>query len=244
MKKIYLFIFGAAIFTTAAFLPEADAQKGLNFGIKIIPQSTWIFNDSLTAEGPSVDYIPTFHSAFGITVGYKFTDGVGIQSEIIYSLQGQKFQDNSAGSDYLETWKTNYIKVPLLLTFNSSSESTTMFSGFIGPQLGFLTSAKQSYSFGGTKWYDYDEDYAKPNNEPVFKKYWMSSYTAIVFGFGASFKLSKMMQLSTRLRFDYGLTDACTADITMPHLFVIYVKEASYNHATGGLEIGFTYFLK
>jgi hypothetical protein len=78
---------------------------------------------------------------FGLTVDFPGSKSFNIQSGVFYSGMGGKLTEGS----YSATTNLNYLSIPVLAKFAIGSG----FSGYAGPQLSFLLSAKDKYS-GGT----------------------------------------------------------------------------------------------
>lgn len=218
----------------------ANAQKGLHVGLKAMPQSTWMFNNA-DSDNPEFLYKSTFRSAFGLDVDYHFTDGVGAGINLLYSAQGQKFTNRDGSIEGFR--KMSYLKMPILLNFNTSSESVVMFKGSIGPQFSFpLRGTLETTGRGpfGTTF----------SNEQDIKDYYKVDI-GVVFGFGLGFNITEYLQASFGLRFDGGFTsDDSDAINTVAGLSDGYVRYPAAEdrpetiQVTGGVEIGFKYILR
>lgn len=201
------------------FICNLSAQEGFRIGAKGIYQSTWLINQDDSDAGNELDYVPTYGAAFGLALGYNFSTGIGIELDVLYSKQGQKY-------DVFEVieieQRLTYLKIPLLLSFNSDPDHMAMFIGRIGPQLCLLNGEELTTSLGAATGRNYEKmDFG------------------IAFNFGAAFKLAPKVQLTASVRADYGFLNAEVEDPT------ITVARATTNNVTGGLEIGLNYlFLK
>ena len=140
MKQILAIVFLLFLTTNVIF-----AQQGLEIGLKVLPQTTWIFNDDDFAAGSELDFEPKFEMAYGLNVGVNLSDRFGIQSGIIYSPQGQKYAHKNelllgtaAKSSEINL---NYLQVPVLLKFNSDPMAVFSFVMGAGVQFGFLQNA-------------------------------------------------------------------------------------------------------
>ncbi|MEX0811600.1 MAG: porin family protein [Chitinophagales bacterium] len=220
------------------------AQKGLHLGVKAIPQSTWMFNNA-DADNSDFVYRSTFRSAFGLDVDYHFTDGVGAGINLLFSGQGQKFRSDGGLAEGFR--KLTYLKLPILLNFNTSSESVVMFKGSLGPQFAFPI--KGTLETNGTTFF------GTYSNERDIKDYYKVDI-GIVFGFGLGFNITDYLQASLGLRFDAGFTSEDT-DMTNSigaaspgDIQFAFPKEnngglrGSTTQVTGGVEIGFKYILR
>jgi hypothetical protein len=235
MKKLLSL---SLLIVTIAF--SAQAQKGLHLGIKAIPQSTWMFNNA-DSDNPEFIYKSTFRSAFGLDADYHFTDGVGAGINLLFSAQGQKFEDRDGFFQGFR--KLTYLKLPILLNFNTSSESVVMFKGSIGPQFSFplrATLETNSVGFFGSN----------VSSETDIKDYYKVDI-GVVFGFGLGFNITEYLQASLGLRFDGGFTsDDLDAMDSLEGATLGYTgypvgeDRPSTIQVTGGVEIGFKYILR
>jgi hypothetical protein len=73
----------------------------------------------------------------GVGAEFKITKHFAIQPELNYSMQGMKIESNGTNASF----KFNYITMPVL----AKLQPIEGFSTFVGPQIGFLTSASAEY---------------------------------------------------------------------------------------------------
>lgn len=231
MKKLVL-IAAAIVF----MLPAVFAQKGLHAGLKVTPISTWMFNSDDSDEAGAFDYVSTFGYTVGGSFNYHFTDGFGLGADVLYSNQGQKFE--SFGQDYKKSLK--YLKVPVLLHFNTNSDAVAYFQGQLGVQFGFLTSATAL---------DGDGEEILVLGEPVLPKdAFKSMNLGFVFGFGAGFNVHENFKIHVGLRLDGAFADAEDKDYTVAgapfwNAFPGGADRGVTRNVTGGVELGFIYVL-
>ena len=219
MKSIVT-VFSILLLSSGVF-----AQEGLKIGLKGGPQSTWMFNADESDHSESL-YVSTVRSVFGLSLGYNFSDGVGVGLDLLMSNEGQRME--VYGVEVFR--KLTYFKVPLLLNLNTSSEGTAFGYLNVGPQFGFLTSASTGSSnpFSNLLGEDISEGYKSVN-------------ISAVLALGAGFNLTDFLQLTTGLRFDFGLTDAEDKDSVF---YIADPTRPSTHTATGALEIGLRYVLR
>ncbi len=216
------------------------AQQGLHVGVTGGPQSTWLFNEHDSNEGPNLDYQPRWGSNFGLRLGYHFTDFVGIESGLLYSTRGQKYKGEldyglygtpNAKADLTALTRLNYLQIPFLFSTGSDPSSTSAFKFYTGPQLMFLMGTKEELNIKNrvtnVEWKgtgtatSYELVTQIPNLPAVTDKgkYSDSKYTkfqlAWVLGFGTSFKIAENMFLDLTFRFDYAFGDAENKEITI-----------------------------
>jgi len=216
------------IVTTAAFLmaglvtvsQTANAQKGLSLSIKGTPHLSMMLNSD-DKDAPGFERKATFGASFGVGAGYNFTDNLGLGLDVLYSIQGQKYE--SAGMEFHQ--KVNYLKIPLMFTYNTNPSAPVVFTAKVGPQLGLRLSSKVT-----------DND----NNDII--KDANDMYNSIDFGAvagaGVRFSLTQKLSLDAGVRFDYSFTNAENSD------YVHYTSgRATTNNLTAGIEVGLRYHL-
>lgn len=180
MKKI---IIAAIALCTVGF---ANAQ-GVAYGAKV---GLNVANQSFTGTGA-----PSTSSLVGVSVGgfaeFKLAGKFGIQPEVMYSTQGSKLSMTDSGVT-LNSFKLDYIIVPVMLKYYSMSK----LSFEVGPQIGFLTSAKVNASASGN------------TSDVDAKQLFKSADFGVNFGVG--FEIVK--QLSVGVRYNLGLTNVASSD--------------------------------
>ncbi|MES2732469.1 MAG: outer membrane beta-barrel protein [Bacteroidota bacterium] len=119
------------------------AQKGVQVGVRFIPQSTsFIFNTGF----PLVDmlklapYYARFRTAQGIGVLYNPHEHWSIGADVLYSLHGGGYETR--------TTNVNYLKVPVWLGYNANSRHKLMFNMQIGLDFAYVMNANMTYKDG------------------------------------------------------------------------------------------------
>lgn len=224
MKKLLLFV------ALSLSVATTFAQKGLHVGALFNPNSTWLLNQD-DSDFADFRYKSTFGFAAGAHINYHFTDGVGLGIELLGMSQGQN-GDTRAGIDFKK--RLTYFKIPLLVVFNTNSESVVGFQGKFGPAIGILT---------GAKFLDGDGDDFIGVDQEEFKDAHKKLLVSAVLGFGLAFNISEHFRLDAGLRFDVGLTDP---EDNKDLLRLGYSRD--YNESrtwalNGGFEVAFYYIL-
>ena len=213
MKRKFLGV--AAIVAASLFGQKAMAQEGFNISVKGAPQFGFLVsnpNNYSANNGKKA----LFGAGFGVGAGYNFTNNLGIGLDVLYSLQGQKYK----GTDG-QTLKQqlDYVKIPLMFTYNGDPNKTVSFIGKIGPQLSILASSKY-----------------KPSDAPEVNT--KSAYKSATFGgvalAGAQFKLDRQLFLTSAVRYDLDFTKAYDDNAVLPFY-------SGRHNSTLGLEIGLRY---
>lgn len=194
------------------------AQEGFYVGVKGLPQLSFLLNSD-DSDNDALDMKPTFSGAFGVGMGYNFTDNLGVGLDVLYSMEGQRYEFSG-----VETFqRLDYLKIPLVLTFNTDPSQPAMFLAKVGPQMSILTDAKIL---------DEDGDELVADN--------MDTYNDFLIGgtlfLGGSFHLTDNLLMDAGIRTDISFMNAEDEDavgyptgreITTP--------------LTTSLEIGFRY---
>jgi len=218
MKKFFIY---ATMFAGLISANRVSAQQGFSVSVKGTPQFSFLQNKD-DNNNNSYSRKATFNTNFGVGAGYNFDKYLGVGVDVLYSLQGQKYDLNSI--EYKQ--KINYVKVPVYFTYNSDASKIVSFIGKVGPQVSFLTDAKLTDNNSG-KTLDDTKD----------------RYKTTAFGgaavAGIQFKVQPQLYVTTAARFDYDFTNAEDKN------YVSYTagRAKTYN-STAGLEVGLKYLLK
>lgn len=220
------------------------AQQGFEFGAQVMPQLTLIVNDDDFAAGDELNFRTTVNLAYGIHAAYNFNDHLGVQTGLLFSTQGQKYVSDEPTPDaYTSEKRMNYLKIPLLLKFNSNPEASAQFIATLGPQFGLLNKVTNYYN---------DEKITYTNllgETRDIKDAYKSMDLGAVLSLGARFRLTDNLQLGTSFRFDYSLGDIEDKEATYSlfglgnNLNYWSSDRASSHNATGGFMVDFTYHL-
>lgn len=170
MKKVLL------VFAIVATAVTAQAQ--VSFGVKAGLNG---YNFS-GPDADDADYKTKIGFNVGALVGIPVSDQFSVQPELLFSAEGSKI---SEGDDRIN-FNLNYLNIPVLLKFNSTSG----FYAEAGPQVGFLMSAKADSKIGGVS----DEEDIKDS----FKG------TNFSLAIGAGYKLGNGLGIGAR--YNLGLS--------------------------------------
>ena len=192
MKKLLLFtmlVVGCVSISSA---------QGVNFGVKAGVNLSSINGDYTDNNKAMVGFHVGALAEIGITEKFFF------QPELLFSTQGAKieesedFDDFGIGFGYGRKVKLNYINVPLMGKFYVTKGLNVE----LGPQVGFLMSAKQkvSGSLGLVEFETEDDEDVKDR------------YKSIDFGvnFGAGYKLNNGLFFNAR--YNLGLANITDED--------------------------------
>jgi opacity protein-like surface antigen len=178
-----------------------------------------MFNEK-DVDKPGADYKSKSGTAFGMNGGYNFNRHIGIGTEVTYSTIRQRYIDNS--SSY--TQKFNYLKVPVLFTYNTNPERKFMFTAKAGPQLGILLKSKIT---------DASNSALNGNTKDQYRK----------LTFGAMAGAGIRMRMADNIYLDAGLHVDGTISNTEDKGYKGYTASRSKTHdLNAGLEVGIKYF--
>jgi opacity protein-like surface antigen len=218
MKKAILFSVAAAI--TSMTATTATAQKGFYVGAQGAGQVSVMANKT-DVDKNGTDYESKMGKTIGIGGGYNFNEHMGVGTEVMYSTMKQKFTDNGSSI----TQKFNYLKVPVLFTYNTNPAKKFMFTAKAGPQLGILLKSEISEASNRERNGDTKDQYKKV------------TFGAMA-GAGVRMKVTDHISLDAGLRFDGSIGDTENKD------YKGYAPGRAKSHdLNAGLEVGVKYFL-
>ena len=122
MKKLTLTI---SILLLALYSYAQGISAGVKAGLNIS-------NQNVSWNGSSIDTNAKAGVHLGGYAVVMFAEKVGIQPEIVFSMQGAKYPDYDGKTIF------NYLNIPILARYSINE----MFSVHAGPQIGFLLTAK------------------------------------------------------------------------------------------------------
>lgn len=125
MKKI---IFTVCIAVLGFVSGNAQAELGLKGGVNF----SSLMGDTNGQLKFRTGYI------FGLVAEIETSSSTAIQPEILYSSQGLKFDGRIDGTSYDDSFKLDYLNIPIVFKYYISEG----FSFETGPQVGFLLSSK------------------------------------------------------------------------------------------------------
>jgi len=121
------------------------AQQGLEITAGFTPGLSFILNDEDLAEGEALNIQPTFAFQTGLTIGYNFSERIGVATGIGVAALGQNYttdyDNTSADNQRKFDRKITYIRVPLLLRVGGDPTAPSSAFFRFGPHFDFLSSA-------------------------------------------------------------------------------------------------------
>jgi hypothetical protein len=211
MRKLTLF--AALLFSSTL----SFAQKGLEVGISFTPASPGILNDEDFAVGDDLNFRGTFGFNTGLTLGYNFTDAVGLHTGIQLSRQGQNYINYNSAPEKADmdvfSRRLGYIRVPVLLKFNGDPSASSMAYFRIGPHFDILNSAKYKYDskYSGTlsqlSNYDKEIDLKNYSVNNVKKEIYKSLVVGMTLEMGGAVNMTDELKLVFMLHLSGSLTN-------------------------------------
>lgn len=120
--------------TVAAFAASPLFAEGAQFGIKGgLNLANVIGDDAPDNASMKIGFVG------GAFMSYNFTEIFAIQPEVLFSMKGAK-GDNDLGDE--ESWKLNYLEIPVLFRVNLPTDGKMDPFLCAGPAFGILMSAK------------------------------------------------------------------------------------------------------
>lgn len=125
MKKIILLVFAGVLAIVSA---NAQAEIGIKGGVN--------FSSIMGDTNGQLKYRTGFN--VGLVAEIETSSSTSVQPELIYSSQGFKFDGRVDGTQYNDTFKLDYLNIPIVFKYYINDG----FSFETGPQVGFLLSSK------------------------------------------------------------------------------------------------------
>ena len=124
-----------------------DINKGFHIGAFISINNVWLNKKTFSADENTTSITPKvqFGKAYGLNIGYDYTDRWGIELESQISEQGQKYNMRQLTEDHdcIKDVNLLYLKFPLMMKYkqtfiNNYNSKPIALSFLFGPQIGFL----------------------------------------------------------------------------------------------------------
>jgi hypothetical protein len=220
MKRISSYIPVFIFICVIIVLPrKAYPQQGLYLQPFFMYQYANLANNK-DHYNPNFDYISTYKPAFGLRTIYNFTNAVGFETGLKYSMQGQRYSgsivvdgntNDTVNQIYSSELNLNYIQVPLLLTFNSllanvDDEKDALYMTIaMGIQLDWLSDASLTISP--------DVDWSKyPNAKSEFNNLFNSFNISFAGNVSLNWQLNHGWQINATLFGSKSLDDVENKD--------------------------------
>ncbi|MDB5226103.1 MAG: hypothetical protein JWN78_296 [Bacteroidota bacterium] len=174
-----------------------DINKGFHIGAFFNLNNNWLTNKYYSADENTTSIKPQMRigKAYGINIGYDYTDRWGIELELQVSEQGQKYLVEQQDGPHSKSVNLMYTKLPLMVkykhTFINNFNTRPMAVSFLfGPQMSILV--KQKVLFDGERM----------QNAPGYNK----TELGLTGGFDYDLFLTRFMCLTVGARAGFGST--------------------------------------
>jgi hypothetical protein len=186
--KRFLSIGAAAILVAALAVPAAALENlhaGIRGGLNIA---------NVSADPDDTELADSRNGlALGGFVAFPVTPMISVQPEALFMMKGDKQEEGDVTSNV----KLNYIEVPVLAKVNFMPQGTANPSLFLGPSVGFNTTAKSEVEMG-----------TDPAEETDIKDSTKSVDFGLVFGGGLEMPVGQGGQkVGFDIRYTMGLVD-------------------------------------
>jgi hypothetical protein len=140
MKRIALSVTALTFLISAAIAQDngVENRDRLHLGLKIGTNYSNVYD----SQGSSFVANPKYGLAVGAFLSIPIIPYIGIQPEVLYSQKGFQATGEILGSSYNFTRTTNYIDIPLFITFKPVRVLTIM----AGPQFSYLTGQTDKFA--------------------------------------------------------------------------------------------------
>ena len=186
--KIFVFAGIASMLLTCQNM-QAQVKYGVHAGINFDTQANigQLWDNKDICQGYLV----------GGFLEYGINNNLSFQTELNFQMKGEKFNESVENKKIIVRREFNYISVPLLVKGTFCEElglgEKWNVTGFTGPYVGYLTSARYDEKVGETITITEIDNQAEKSD-------W-----GMVFGGGVSYKLNNGCAIVSELRYEMGL---------------------------------------
>lgn len=127
-----------------------DVTKGFHAGVLMSIHNNWLTSKNKNKEDDAnvIKHKIDFGKSFGLNLGYDYTSRWGIQTEIAYNEQGQKYVETTTDNQTLnKELDLAYLRIPLMLKYkinfiNNYNTKPVILNFLFGPQVNLLLTKK------------------------------------------------------------------------------------------------------
>lgn len=141
MKKFFIIaLIVSSSFSTKLSAQDGDPREKVTFGVKAGVNYANVWDE----QGEDFEANPRVGFAGGAFLRLPLGKYIGLQPEILISQKGFQGSGTLLGTSYSFSRTSNYVDIPLLVQLKPGER----FSILLGPQYSYLTSQKNTYTFG------------------------------------------------------------------------------------------------
>ena len=193
MKKILTSAF--LILTTFFVFAQEETTSGFKLGLTAHPTFAWIKSDmqGIKSNGLRAGF------SYGVLGDFYFAENYAFSTALkLTTINGQTESELAANTGEQQTYKLQYIEIPLKLKLSTDEVNGLKFFGEFGLGNGFNVRAKQDTKSANNTSVESDKDIY---SETGFYR------ASLVIGAGAEFKVGEKTSIVGGLSLDNGFTD-------------------------------------
>ncbi|MGH1334697.1 MAG: outer membrane beta-barrel protein [Aureispira sp.] len=223
-------------------------QSGLELTAGYTPGISFVLNDDDFAEGEALNYQVTYGSQLGLTVGYNFSEKVGVMTGFGLASINQNYisdYDNRTKENQSTfNRKTTYIRIPLMVRIGGDPTAPSSAFFRFGPHFDFLASAEGDYDtfigIGnvGTR-VDGTINYRDDNFEGAFS----NSVIGLTMEVGGRIRISDVMGVLLLFHLESSLTNPEGDDAANFFVSNSAGERAGSFNVMPGINVSFQYVL-
>lgn len=206
MRKILISSF--LILTTFFVAAQEKASSGFRLGLTAHPTFAWIKSDikDIKSNGLRAGF------SYGVLGDFYFAENYAFNTAIkLTTINGQTESELLANTGEQQTYKLQYIEIPLKLKLSTNEVNGLKFFGEFGLGNGFNVRAKQDIKSANNSTIESDKDIY---SETAFYR------ASLVIGAGAEFKVGEKTAIVGGLSLDNGFTDIKSGSGTLKSSFL------------------------
>ncbi|TKC00239.1 porin family protein [Pedobacter cryophilus] len=193
MKKILTSTF--LILTTFFVFAQEETPSQFRLGLTAHPTFAWIKSDiqGIKSNGLRAGF------SYGVLGDFYFAENYAFSTALkLTTINGQTESELVANAGEQQTYKLQYIEIPLKLKLSTNESNGLKFFGEFGLGNGFNVRAKQDIKSANNSTIESDKDIY---SETAFYR------ASLVIGAGAEFKVGEKTSIVGGLSLDNGFTD-------------------------------------
>lgn len=226
------------------------AQPGLELTAGYTPGMSFVLNDDDFAAGEELNYQVTYGSHVGLTVGFNFSEKVGVTTGFGLASINQNYvtdYDNRTRDEQDRGYRrTTYIRIPLMVRIGGDPTAPSSAFFRFGPHLDFLAGANGYYesSFGPigvSQSYNY-RNIEKPLSNEKYEVF-ENTVVGLTMEVGGRIRISDVMGVLLLFHLESSLTNPEGADANVFFTSNSAGERAPSWNIMPGINVSFQYVL-
>jgi hypothetical protein len=178
------------------------AQPGLELTVGYTPGISFVLNDDDFAAGEELNYEVTYGSNLGLTVGYNFSEKVGITTGLGLAFINQNYVTDFSGinrdDQFRSARRTTYLRVPLMVRIGGDPTAPSSAFFRFGPHLDILT---------GAIGYDRDNDNSINFRDEDYEEAFNNSVIGLTMEVGGRIRITDVVGVLLLFHLESSLTN-------------------------------------